>query len=180
MTWVYKEDGTRQCGMGQEVTLEEMRTELEGLIGANNVLEAEKRILPLMFPSVCGGPNGSVNAYRITDDGVDILFHGIVGQNGFQLWIWPDPVAVAGDPDVPLPLRRAISAANDDASVAELLQGFLSRMTAVGQQPTQISELIGRRSRHYRTGDALTMDFRPDRVNIEVNAAHEIVRIWFG
>jgi|AGTN01.3.fsa_nt_gi hypothetical protein len=62
MVWVYKEDGTRQCGEGTEISLDEMRKELETIIGKDNVLASEKRILPLMFPLVCGGPNGSVNA----------------------------------------------------------------------------------------------------------------------
>jgi hypothetical protein len=46
--------------------------------------------------------------------------------------------------------------------------------------PTIIEELIGRPSRYYTTGDALTDDLIPERVNIEVNNNREIVRVWFG
>jgi hypothetical protein len=51
---------------------------------------------------------------------------------------------------------------------------------ATGVTPTLIQELIGRPSRYYTTGDILTEDFIPKRVNIEVNTNTEIVRIWFG
>ena len=51
---------------------------------------------------------------------------------------------------------------------------------ATGVTPTLIEEMIGRPSRYYTTGDILTEDFIPRRVNIEVNTDREIVRIWFG
>jgi hypothetical protein len=49
-----------------------------------------------------------------------------------------------------------------------------------GVTPTLIQELIGRPSRYYTTGDALTLELVSNRVNIEVNTDREIVRIWFG
>jgi hypothetical protein len=51
---------------------------------------------------------------------------------------------------------------------------------ATDATPTTIEELIGRPSRYYTTGDVLTDDLIPERVNIEVNNDREIVRIWFG
>lgn len=50
---------------------------------------------------------------------------------------------------------------------------------ATGATPKAIDELIGRPSRYYTTGDVLTQDFVPERVN-EVNSSREVVRIWFG
>ena len=46
--------------------------------------------------------------------------------------------------------------------------------------PKSVRSLIGHKCRVYKTGDVLTMDFWPDRVNIEVNASGIIVDIWFG
>ncbi|MGZ9092907.1 MAG: I78 family peptidase inhibitor [Rhodoplanes sp.] len=39
---------------------------------------------------------------------------------------------------------------------------------------------MGRPSRYYTTGDVLTQDFVPERLNIEVSNNSEVVRIWFG
>jgi hypothetical protein len=46
--------------------------------------------------------------------------------------------------------------------------------------PTLVSELAGHPLRVYKTGDAITEDFRPDRVNIEIDAGGTIVNVWFG
>ncbi|WP_096086197.1 I78 family peptidase inhibitor [Agaribacterium haliotis] len=43
-----------------------------------------------------------------------------------------------------------------------------------------ISTLIGKPSRVYTTGDRLTEDFIPDRVNIELSESGKIVKIWIG
>ena len=56
----------------------------------------------------------------------------------------------------------------------------LAEMTSVRNTPTLIRELIGRRCRVYNQGDALTMDFVPDRVNIELTERNRIADIWFG
>jgi hypothetical protein len=47
-------------------------------------------------------------------------------------------------------------------------------------QPVQIQELIGRLLRVYKTGDIISQDFRPNRVNIETDDQDVVVRIWFG
>jgi hypothetical protein len=47
-------------------------------------------------------------------------------------------------------------------------------------QPVQIQELIGRPLRVYKTGEAITKDRRPNRVNIETDDQDVIVSIWFG
>jgi hypothetical protein len=43
-----------------------------------------------------------------------------------------------------------------------------------------ISSLIGKQSRIYTTGDALTEDYMPDRVNVELDTEKSIVNIWLG
>ncbi|MCG7562468.1 I78 family peptidase inhibitor [Pseudoalteromonas sp. McH1-42] len=43
-----------------------------------------------------------------------------------------------------------------------------------------ILTLIGKPSRVYTTGDMLTEDFVPNRVNIELSESGEIVRVWMG
>ncbi|UTA48443.1 hypothetical protein L1F30_02595 [Simiduia sp. 21SJ11W-1] len=43
-----------------------------------------------------------------------------------------------------------------------------------------ISSLTGKEARVYTTGDFLTQDHRPERVNIELSPARDIVRIWMG
>jgi len=53
-------------------------------------------------------------------------------------------------------------------------------MTKVGQNPTTLAGIIGRPIRCYVTGDLLTEDYRPERVNIEHNKQGIIVSIWFG
>ena len=183
MVWVYKEDGTRQCGEGTEVPLNVMQNELEKIIGSDNIISAEKRTIPLFYPQICGGRNGSANAYKITEDGSKLLFDGFVGNGGFQLWIWENPTVgsmTSEDPEVPFPLGEAIKAATDNSGAASVLHGLMSHIASVGQHPTLIRELVGRKCRYYHTGDNLTLDFRPNRTNIEVNGQKEIVRIWFG
>ncbi|MDO9503644.1 I78 family peptidase inhibitor [Falsiroseomonas sp.] len=46
--------------------------------------------------------------------------------------------------------------------------------------PTQISEMIGKPCRVIRPGDAVTRDYRPERVNIFVDAGNRIERITYG
>lgn len=43
-----------------------------------------------------------------------------------------------------------------------------------------VSTMIGKLARVYTTGDMLTQDFVPERVNIELSEKREIVRVWLG
>ena len=52
--------------------------------------------------------------------------------------------------------------------------------TSVGALSVQIRELLNRPLRVYKTGEAITKDFRPERVNIEVSEKNFIRDIWFG
>ncbi|MBU0724796.1 MAG: hypothetical protein KJ904_08585 [Alphaproteobacteria bacterium] len=47
-------------------------------------------------------------------------------------------------------------------------------------EPKQVSELIGKPCRVIRPGDAMTRDYRPERVNIFVDAGNRIERITYG
>jgi hypothetical protein len=148
--WVCKLDGTIQCDSdSKEITLEEMRVELESIIGSSNILNMEKR--SRIVPDVCGFPTGKVNAYEITEWGAQLLETGFVGRQGFE--------PCSGDGEV---------------NLAQFLG------TSVRDTPSTIRELIGRTARVYKTGDALTRDWRPERVNIELNETSKVVDIWFG
>src|SRR5438270_631682 len=67
--WVWRHDGTLQCGLGSEETLDEARAQLETVIGAANVIQGEKRHLPGLIIQLCGAPTGQVNAFELTPAG---------------------------------------------------------------------------------------------------------------
>ncbi len=63
-----------------------------------------------------------------------------------------------------------------DANAAQALVGRAAATVAAEAQ-----RLSGARSvRRYATGDAVTMDFRPDRLNIESDAAGNVVKFSCG
>jgi hypothetical protein len=190
--WVYKADGTLQCGQGQEISLEEMRKELATFIGERNILAGEKRTKPGMIIDLCGAPTGKVNAYEITAEGLFLLFRGIVGPMGFEIWKWPAAETAQStetaqsarsllDNTVPWPWAALFAGKDaDETAQKKAVLNIISSLSDVGANPTTIVELLGRPVRFYTTGDALTMDYRPERVNIEQSSSHHIVRIWFG
>lgn len=59
--FVYKPDGSLQCGMGKGIPPEEMEKELEGI----KVYSRENRPDGKMHIQVCGSPTGQVNVYEI-------------------------------------------------------------------------------------------------------------------
>jgi hypothetical protein len=63
---VYKYDGTLQCGLGQEVPLDEMAKELKG--SGIEVLNTHKGTDGLTHISVCGASTGAINAFEIRRD----------------------------------------------------------------------------------------------------------------
>ena len=158
--WVCKPDGTIQCESNSiettsGITLEEMRKELELIIGESNVLKMEKRSCPTV--QACGFPTGNMNAYEITEQGWYILNHGIVGPQGFFLCPECSP----------------------DKSKSEVNIGqLIGALTAAN--PTNIQGLIGHPLRVYNTGDPITADYRPNRFNIEIGKKGLIVNVWFG
>lgn len=151
--WVYKQDGTVQCETGPGIPLAEMQKELQAL-GAT-VLKAEKRQHCGLIPAGCGLPTAQVNAYEISAADWKKILRGFVGPNGFRLW-----TCDFGQPQ------------EGEVSIPEL--------SSVTANPVLVRELIGRPCRPYRQGDALTKDFVPSRVNIELTANDVIADIWYG
>ena len=84
-----------------------------------------------------------------------MLEHGIMGRQGFN----PCPAMAAKDAKI---------------NIGQLIG------TLTSGNPTTIKELVGRPLRVYKTGDDLTLDWRPERTNIELNDKGMIVRVWFG
>jgi hypothetical protein len=77
MIEIYKYDGTLQCGLGKEVPLETMATELTA--ADIEVLASRKGHDGLDHIAVCGASTGSINVYTITQ--VDLA---IAEQMGFD------------------------------------------------------------------------------------------------
>ena len=155
--WVCKPDGTIQCDEdSKEITLEEMRGQLASLIGEDNIIGMRKISKPMI--QLCGMPTGKMNAYEITEKGALILERGFVGRQGFN------PCSVEVD----------AKSASSELNIGEIIGSLTCH------NPTTIRELIGHPLRVYKTGDAITKDWRPDRVNIEINSNGLIVNIWFG
>ncbi|WP_426924505.1 hypothetical protein [Ralstonia pseudosolanacearum] len=153
--WVYKHNGTVQCDSSHKPTsLGDTRKTLEAVIGSDNVLSQEERTVPMI--QLCGAPTGNVNAYEITDKGWYLLRDGTVGRVGFERWSDESKAHFDGD-----------------INIGKVIGALTSR------QPQSVQELVGHPLRVYRTGDALTKDWRPDRVNIETNEGL-IVSVWFG
>jgi hypothetical protein len=62
-TTVYKYDGTLQCGLGQEITLDEMAKEL--LDAGIQIISRQKSHDGLMHIALCGSASGQINAFEI-------------------------------------------------------------------------------------------------------------------
>jgi hypothetical protein len=192
--WVYKSDGTRQCGKGTEISLKAMRQQLEKLIGQKEVLNAEKRHLPTYVSQLCGMPTGHVNAYEVTPQGASILFEGFVGKEGFKLWVWPTPKPRARDLEAggedPFPLALADNGddlfpwpwlrQNGEQSNVKNMVRLIKQMSSPDMNPVLVRELIGKPCRVLRPGDVGTSDFQPWRVNIRLDENGTIDEITFG
>ena len=114
----------------------------------------EKRQRPMV--RMCGMPTGLLNCYEITQEGWTLLSNGIVGKNGFQR------------------LDEGPQESPENVNLGRLI----GSLTA--SNPQTVQELVGHQLRVYKTGDALTLDWRPERCNIEVSDLKKIVKIWFG
>lgn len=167
--WVWRHDGTLQCGLGQEETLDEARAALATVIGADAILNAEKRTLPTRFPAVCGTQTGRVNAFELTDAGRELLFGGTVGPICFRPW---------QDPAVSAQLLAG-SEGSYVVALASVPEGKPVRLCGQGDAPDRIEDLIGRRCRVYQVGDPLTEDYWPERINIGLIDGR-IAELWFG
>ena len=153
--WVYKFDGKIQCDAeSREIPLDEMRKQLVALVGVDNVLSMKKEVRQMV--QLCGMPTGTINAFEITPAGWARLESGFVGKQGFERL-----------DDVPQESGSSIN-----------LGRLIGSLTA--SNPQFVQELVGHPLRVYQTGDALTLDWRPDRCNIERGEQNRIGRVWFG
>lgn len=64
---VYKYDGTKQCGQGQEITLDAMSRQLREI----KIISMSKKHDGMMRIQVCGAPTGHANVYEISDADVN-------------------------------------------------------------------------------------------------------------
>lgn len=205
--WVYKADGTIQCQPAREteVTLAAMREQLAKLIGASNILDEAKWPPRGPVPTICGRPTGNLNAYKITPEGLHLLYSGVDGPSGFDvdpntkimldpndpvapfpfkgdgdgpIFPWPtDAKGLSDDRLVPWPWVAITAGTADEASRA--VANVIASLTQVGTTPTHITELIGRQCRVYNEGDAINFDYFAQRVNVVLEGGR-ISRIWFG
>jgi len=167
--WVYKEDGTRQCGEGHEITIQEMEKDLARIVGERNIINRKKGQLPWMFPDLCGSPNGHVNMYELTPEGFLAFDRGIVGHAGFQVWVYDKPAPKAAGllsdvPETPFPWSA---------------KEALPYVAHASSNPVLIRELIGYHLRVIKPGEAVTMEYMWGRVNISVDENNEIKQISF-
>ena len=68
----------------------------------------------------------------------------------------------------------------ENCGAATLEIAAVQAATRAGALSVQVRELLNRPLRVYKTGDPITEDFRPERVNIEVSEKQFIKDIWFG
>jgi hypothetical protein len=74
---VFKYDGTKQCGEGQEITLDAMSRQLRDI----KILSMSKKHDGMMRIQVCGSPTGHANVYEIAEADA-----GKAKSYGFQIW----------------------------------------------------------------------------------------------
>ncbi len=74
---VFKYDGTKQCGEGQEITLDAMSRQLREI----KIISMTKKHDSMMRIQVCGSPTGQANVYEISSTDLDKA-----KSYGFQLW----------------------------------------------------------------------------------------------
>ncbi|GAB1720466.1 MAG: hypothetical protein NTAFB09_21970 [Nitrosospira sp.] len=156
--WVCKFDGTIQCDENsEEITLEQMRKQLALVIGEDNILNMRKSSRPMI--DLCGVPTGRLNSYEITERGWFLLNRGFVGNLGFEKCSADGEMKTEDSTEV-----------NIGKIIGECTKS----------NPIFVRELIAHSIRVYKTGDTLTRDWQPDRVNIETNMDRTIINIWFG
>lgn len=61
--FVFKADGTKQCGIGSAMSIQQMAQEL----GDIKIISQENKSDGKLYPMVCGAPTGKVNVYEIPE-----------------------------------------------------------------------------------------------------------------
>ena len=74
---IYKYDGSRQCGQGKPLNLDEMAKELKGI----TILSQENKNDGMMRIQMCGAPTGNANIYVIYQKDLKKAF-----RKGFREW----------------------------------------------------------------------------------------------
>lgn len=175
--WVWRHDGTLQCGFGTEETLDEAHAALAAIIGEENILSGEKRTLPGPIIQLCGAPTGQVNAFDLTELGFWLLFHGFVGPIGFRPWADVEADRLLAGSEGSYAAR--LLAGSEGNYAVKAPQGKAVGFPGHGGQPATIEDLYGRICRVYNVGDALTKDYIERRVNIGL-VRGRVAEIWFG
>ena len=75
--FVFKDDGSKQCGMGKTIPLKVMARELKGI----KIYSQENKMDGLMHIQVCGAATGRANVYEISKDNL-----GKAKAKGFTEW----------------------------------------------------------------------------------------------
>jgi len=83
---VYKYDGTRQCGEGFEISLEQMAKELTS--AGIEIIEQRKGSDGMIYTAVCGGGSGSINVFKIRSSDAEAA-----GRLGFMLFVRRDDLS---------------------------------------------------------------------------------------
>lgn len=76
--FIYKPDGTLQCGMGSKIDLPTMRKEL----GSIEVFSSASKHDGMMRIQVCGQPTGNSNVFEIKKEDLDKAL-----KLGFKQWM---------------------------------------------------------------------------------------------
>ncbi len=76
--YVYKADGSLQCGQGKKIELNEMKKQLDSI----EVFSADNKHDGLMRVQMCGQPTGNCNVYEVKASDLDLAI-----KLGFKKWV---------------------------------------------------------------------------------------------
>lgn len=76
--FIYKADGTLQCGQGQKISTDAMKKELDGI----EVFSSDNKHDGMMRIQVCGAPTGNSNVYEIDQKDLEKAL-----KLGFKKWM---------------------------------------------------------------------------------------------
>jgi hypothetical protein len=156
--WIYKADGTIQCLEEPiAISLEEMAKELITALGNDCIVQQRKLHIPTV--KMCRVPTGALNAYELTPAAFEMWEKGISGKMDFEQ------------------LNPALIPRNQEDDYSRSAASDMAK-----SQPDRIDDLPGHLLRTYKTGDPITMDYRPSRFNVETSHLDigVIVKVWFG
>lgn len=98
----------------------------------------------------------------------------VLAPEGSAVVAKPGAVVATPEGTVTTPTTVAVVPAANDSCAAASYQAL------VGQKSPAISVPAGTEFRHYRTGDAVTMDYNPSRLNFEYNRSGALVKVTCG